>query len=91
VDIEFDPSKSKTNEAARGLSFSLVAEFDFTTALVAHDMRKAYGEDRFIALGLIRARLHVVAFTMRGEVLRVISLRKANAREVHRYEEAYQP
>lgn len=40
------------------------------------------------ALGKINGRLHMVVFTVRGESLRIISLRKANAREVARYEKA---
>ena len=88
MEIEFDPDKSAKNVEVRGLPFELVADFDFDSALVARDTREDYGEDRFIALGLIGERLHVVAFTMRGDRLRVISLRKANAREVDRYEQA---
>ena len=86
--IEFDPEKSAKNVEARGLPFDLVADFDFDSALVARDVREDYGEDRFIALGFIGERLHLIAYTLRGESLRVISFRKANAREVERYEQA---
>ena len=86
--IEFDPAKSERNELLRGLPFSLVAAFDFDTALIARDTREAYGEDRYIAVGFIERRLHVVAYTVRGLCLRVISFRKANAREVRRHEHA---
>jgi len=88
MEIEFDPEKSAKNVELRGLSFDLVADFDFDSALVARDTREDYGEDRYIALGLIGERLHVIAYTMRGDRLRVISFRKANAREVERYEQA---
>jgi uncharacterized DUF497 family protein len=88
MEIEFDPDKSTMNVELRGLPFDLVADFDFDSALVARDTREDYGEDRFIALGLIGDRLHVVAYTMRDDRLRVISFRKANAREVERYEQA---
>jgi hypothetical protein len=88
MEIEFDPERSAKNVELRGLSFDLVADFDFDSALVARDIREDHGEDRFIALGRIGDRLHVVAYTMRGERLRVISFRKANAREVERYEQA---
>ena len=88
MEIEFDPEKSARNVELRGLPFDLVADFDFDSALVARDTREDYGEDRFIALGPIGDRLHVVAYTMRGDKLRVISFRKANAREVERYEQA---
>ncbi len=60
---------------------------DFDTAIYAPDNRYDYGEDRTWALGLIGGRLHMLVFTMRGDMLRVISLRKANPREVRRYDE----
>lgn len=88
MEIEFDPSKSEENERTRGLPFSMVEEFDFASALIAQDTRFDYGEPRWIALGLIAGRVFVVAFTWRSERLRVISFRKANARESARYAEA---
>jgi hypothetical protein len=87
MEIEFDPAKSEQNVRERGLPFSMVADFDFETALIAEDLRADYGERRWIALGLIGKRAFVVAFTWRGGRLRVISFRKANARESHRYEQ----
>jgi uncharacterized DUF497 family protein len=60
---------------------------DLGTAAIDADLRYAYGESRFQALGLIGGRLHMLVFTMRGDVLRVISLRKANPREVRRHDE----
>jgi len=49
------------------------------------DTRMEYGEVRIIALALIKTRLFYVVFTDLGDYRRVISLRKANAREVKRY------
>jgi Ribonuclease toxin, BrnT, of type II toxin-antitoxin system len=46
-------------------------------ACVVFDDRIAYGEDRFIATGTVDGRVYVVVFTMRGEVMRVISMRAA--------------
>ena len=60
---------------------------DLGTAAIDPDYRYAYGEDRFQALGLIEGRLHLLVFTIRGDVLRAISLRKANTKEVRRYDE----
>ena len=88
MDIEFDPAKSAENARLRGLPFSMAADFDFETALIAEDTRSDYGEQRWIALGLIAQRAHVLAFTWRGGRLRVISFRKANARESRRYAQA---
>ena len=50
--------------------------------------RTDYGEARFVSLVPIHGRLCVVAWCMRGDTLRVISLRKANQREVKLYDEA---
>jgi uncharacterized DUF497 family protein len=84
--ISFDPAKNERNIAERGLSFDLAAEFEWADALIIQDDRRDYGEPRFQALGYIGERLHVLVFTPRGQALHVISLRKANLREVKRYE-----
>lgn len=85
VRIEFDPDKDAINRRKHGLSLAQAARLDIETAFVVPDKRRAYGEARLQAYGMIGGRLHVLAFTMRGEVLRAISLRKANPREVKRY------
>lgn len=85
VEIEFDPAKEATNFETHGISLSRVRDFDFETAIVIEDRRRDYGETRFIALGYIDDRLHVLVFTRRPPLLRPISLRKANPREAGRY------
>jgi len=65
-----------------------VSGFDFQTATVKVDDRKDYGETRYVAYGLVGARLHALVFTPRGDALHVISFRKANQREVRNYENA---
>ena len=88
MDIEFDPTKSEVNAQQRGLPFEAVYEFEFDSAMFAEDLRKDYGKMRIQALGLIRGRVHVLVFTEALTGIRVISLRKANKREVKRYEDA---
>jgi len=85
--IEFDPEKNEKNIRERNLSFELTADFNLATAKIWPDKRKDYGEARYIALGYIGERLYSFVFTVRGDVLRVISLRKANQREVRSYEQ----
>jgi uncharacterized protein len=84
--ITYDPKKNERNLAERGLSFDLVAELDWDTVRVIEDDRQDYGEVRLQLWGLIGGRLHVAVVTSRREDLRVISLRKANAKEVKRYD-----
>lgn len=87
MDVSYDPVKNARNITERGLSFELVQQFDWSTAVVAQDCRYEYAEHRFQALGKIHDRLHMLVFTPRNDVLHVISLRKANAREVSRYDQ----
>jgi uncharacterized protein len=81
-EIEFDPAKDVVNTAKHGLSLSSAVALEMNLARVSADQRRDYGEDRFVAVGPLAGRLHVLIFALRGEVIRVISLRRANAREV---------
>ena len=85
--IEFDPAKSSKNALERGLPFEWAVEFDWETAFYWEDDRQAYPERRFVALGSLGERLHVLCFTPIEGGVRVISFRKANTREVRRYEQ----
>ena len=82
----YDETKRAANRLVHGVDFTVAEDFDWLTALVAEDMRKDYGERRYVALGRIGTRLHVLIFTPRGGTVRIISLRKANKREVRHYE-----
>ena len=84
--IEFDSTKNEKNILERGISFELAADFNLATAKIWPDARKDYAEARYIALGYIGERLFSMVFTVRGDILRIISLRKANKREVRNYE-----
>ncbi len=80
----------KKNIRERGINFELAVDFELETAKIWLDSRKDYGETRFIALGHIKQRLFSMVFTVRGDVIRIISLRKANQREVNLYEQTAQ-
>ena len=85
--IEFDAVKNETNIRERGLSFDSAAAFDFGTASIAQDTRNAYPEARFVAVGFLGKRLHVLCFTPAASGIRVISFRRANTREVKNYDQ----
>lgn len=87
MEIDFDPAKDQINQRKHGVSLAEAAGMDFDAAIVVPDDRRDYGEVRFQALGPIRGRLHVLAFTMRGNTLRAISLRMANKKEANRYDQ----
>ena len=86
-ELSFDPDKNERNVTERGLSFAQVADFDFGSALYWLDTRKLYPERRIVALGLLAGRLHSLVFVETDTGIRVISFRKANPREVKRYEQ----
>ncbi|MCX4162704.1 MULTISPECIES: BrnT family toxin [Paraburkholderia] len=83
-----DRTKSEVNEAKHSVSLGLAEAIDWSSVWCAPDIRRDYGELREIGYAVIGARLYCVVFTQRGETFRVISLRKANNREIERYEEA---
>lgn len=85
MEYEFDVTKSVANFAKHGVSMRDADDFDWETAEIWLDTRCAYPEPRFVALGLIEGRVHVMVFCYRDEKRRIISLRKANSREVQKY------
>lgn len=86
--ITFDPAKDAANRDKHGLSLAKAAELEWDTALTWPDLRRDYGEPRQCGIGYIGLRLYAVVFVDRTEGRRVISLRKANRREVNRYAQA---
>ncbi|PRB80532.1 BrnT family toxin [Pseudomonas sp. MYb185] len=87
MDITYTASKDAINLDKHGVSLGLAVEFEWDTAVVWPDTRRDYGEPRQCALGYIGLRLFFMAFVDRVDERRVISLRKANKREVKRYAE----
>jgi uncharacterized DUF497 family protein len=85
VPYDWDPAKRASNVAKHGVDFTAAEGFDWATALVAADTRHDYGEVRLVAIGLIGLRVHVLVATIRRSTVWIISLRKANLKEVNRY------
>ena len=85
--LEFDPTKDASNQLKHGVSLAMAAELDWDAAWVWVDERVNYNEMRTIALAPKTEILYCVAFVDRGDVRRIISLRRANRREVKHYVE----
>lgn len=83
---EWDEKKRAANIARHNLDFAIATEFEWDTAIETVDDRFNYGEGRWVALGFIGRRLHVLVYTFRSETIRIISLRRANKREQEFYE-----
>lgn len=86
--IDFDRAKNATNTRDRGLPFERAADFEWADAIIIEDARNLYPEPRFVAVGYLDNRLHVLCFTPREGGIRVISFRRANQREARKYGKA---
>ncbi|MGH9612741.1 MAG: BrnT family toxin [Bryobacteraceae bacterium] len=86
--FEWDDRKAAGNIAKHSVPFEYAARvFLDPNRLDGEDKRHDYSEERRLTLGKIQGRLFVVAYTPRGEVIRLISARKANERERRQYDE----
>ena len=85
--IEFDAAKSARNAHERGLPFEMMESFEWESCQSRDDIRHVYPEPRRVSVGFLGGRLHVVCYTPIKDGIRVISFRKANRREVRKYEE----
>ena len=89
--MTFDPAKDAVNKAKHGVSLAVAEAFEWGSAEVWPDTRRNYGEARMVALGYIGLRIMSMVFVDRPPEQpterRIISLRKANQREVKRYAE----
>jgi uncharacterized protein len=88
MEFEWDPLKEAVNLKKHGVSFIEAAEaFRDERAVELYDDVHSETEIRFQLVGLSDARLIFVVYTVRREVIRIISARKANAKQVRIYNE----
>lgn len=85
MEVVFDAAKDAANLAKHGVPLALAVELEWDELIVVPDTRRNYGEKRMVGYAPIGQRVYCVVFTNRGPKRRVISLRKANVREVRRY------
>jgi uncharacterized DUF497 family protein len=85
IQYEWDEAKRAETLLDRGVDFASMEYFDWETAI--HQAGNRDGETRWSTLGMIGNRLHHVVWTEREQNIRIISLRKANAREAVSYVE----
>lgn len=82
MEFEWDKGKDAVNRAKHGLALADAARLDWVRGRTVPDLRADYGEARFVLFARMDGRLHVCIFAKRGERTRIISLRKANSREI---------
>jgi uncharacterized protein len=87
MDFQWDEAKSDACFRMRGFDFAYAAfAFADPNRIIRQDNRFSYGEARYELIGRIEGRLFVLVYTPRHDEIRIISARKANQREVKRYE-----
>ena len=85
MEIIYDEFKNISNIKKHGVSFEDVKNLDWDSLIVMEDIRQNYDEQRFIGYAIKGNRLYCIVYTMRHDLMRVISFRKANKREVINY------
>jgi uncharacterized DUF497 family protein len=86
MDFEWDEAKNWSNKLKHGVGFETAYQFEWSRFIIEPDLRKDYGETRFIARGYgPDDKGYVVALTLRGTWVRIISIRRFNRREYLRY------
>ena len=88
IKIEFDADKREKTLVERGLDFARASEVFSGVTVTAEDARFDYGELRFATIGVLDGRMVVMVWTPRGESRRIISMRKANEREIEKFAQA---
>jgi uncharacterized DUF497 family protein len=83
--IDYDPAKRVHTIEGRGLDFEDAPEVFAGFHLTAPDLRRDYGEDRWISVGMLGERVVVLVWTDRAERRRIISMRKADKDERQTY------
>jgi hypothetical protein len=88
MQFEWDEAKNLENIRKHRIDFADVPDMFDGSMLVELDERTDYGEDRWIGIGFLRNGVAVVVWTERqGDVIRIISARKANRYERQRFEQ----
>ncbi len=88
MEFRWDEKKNEVNIRKHGIDFNDVPEIFAGPMVVSVDDRIAYEEERCIGIGVLRNITAVIVYAEEGEdVIRVISVRKANRHESRGFEE----
>ena len=83
--IKFAPDISEKNRKQRDLPFDQIVGFEWRDAIFFEDDTDYCPERRFVAVGCLNNRLHVICFMPIPGGVWIISLRKTNDREAKRH------
>ena len=84
-----DPNKSRANYFKHGIVLEFAQYLDWANEMVWQDVRQNYDEVRMRGLVPLEGKIYAVVYVLRAESTRMISLRKANNREIKKYEKKH--
>jgi len=87
MDFEWDTAKEQANRKKHGIDFRTAAKVFLDPYVIEFDDLGASGELLFTAIGLVDGRMLCVTYTVRGDVVRIISARGAEPHEKRKYHE----
>jgi uncharacterized protein len=87
MEFEWDSAKELTNRKKHGVDFRTAAKVFLDPYVIEFDDLGATGEVRFSAIGLVDGRILFVTYTMRADIIRIISARGAEPHEKRKYHE----
>jgi uncharacterized protein len=85
MEFEWEEAKDRANREKHGIGLGEAAGLDWDVGMEIADFRRDYGEVRTLRYAYVGSRLFVYAFTSRQGKRRIISLRRANAREIRKH------
>ncbi len=86
MDFEWDENKNKSNQEKHGIDFNHAKNiFDDNERIKFRDNRKDYGEERWITIGKVLDAIITVVYTIRNNIIRLISARLSNKDERNAY------
>ena len=89
MNITYDPPKRKKTLHEPGLDF-IDASIILNSAIFEfEDTRENYHEERMIAVGHLLGRMVIIGYVQRGDAKHIFSMRKANEREIKRYQKQF--
>ena len=88
MNITFDGAKDAANRVKHGVSLADAERLEWDWLCCRPDGRRDYGELREVGYAPLAGRVYCVVFVQLADVFRIISLRRANSREVNDYDQA---
>ena len=85
MEFEFDPAKSAANKDKHGIDFVEAQALWLDDGLVDAPITSE-DEPRFLVIGRLEGKHWTAVCTLRGEAVRIISVRRARKTEVMFYE-----